>query len=422
MPRGSWSRLWTKGNDMQFFRRLGQQVGLTAGSAPLCLLYMLFYGCGAASMSFFNVYLRQLGFSGLQIGTIAGIRPVAVVLSQPLWGVAADLWGRRRMLLVIMALAGALVLGYATGRTLQFFLIWTVLYTVVSNPIGVLIDSLALDHLEGRADRSFGSLRMWGAIGWAAASLMVGAIVTGRDMRLIFVIASLLMFGGWLAGWRATGGLRARGAPIGRHWSGLLVLLRSRRLGIFLILVTLVQTGAAAIFTFVPVYLHELGASPRTIGFALTLQGLSELPLFLSAAVILRRLGPARTILIALVVFAGRTFLYSLISNPALALLVELSHGLSFSLFLVASVEYVNTLVPGEWRATGQSLLSTAYFGVGGMLGNAWGGFLYDRLGIQMMFRVNSALLLVITLLAAVVLRNAHSHATAGDAASVAEA
>jgi len=71
----------------------------------------------------------------------------------------------------------------------------------------------------------------------------------------------------------------------------------------------------------------------------------------------------------------------------------------------VSSVDYVNQQVPPEWRATGQTLLAAAYFGAGGILGNTWAGFLYDRLGAQRMFHVNGWLVLAVAGLAAIVLR-----------------
>ena len=384
--------------------RLGGIVGLGSGGAALCLLYFLYFGSSAAWLPFFNVYLIQSGLSSLQIGVLASMRPVAMLLSQPLWGVAADLWGRRRTLLLGMLLAALLLLGYTLGRTFQFFILWTLLYSLLSNPVGALIDSLVLDHIEGRADLSYGRLRMWGAIGWGIMASLVGYAITGRETRLIFIFGAATMLVGWLVALRGTRAHTGGGA-LRRDWSGLGALLRNRRLLVFLALITLLQTGAASIFTFFPVYMDELGATSRMLGLAYTLQGLGELPFYFGAAAIMRRIGARRTLVFAILVFAARVFLYAAISRPALAMLVELSHGLSFALFLVASIDYVNSIVPSTWRATGQSLFWTAYFGAGSILGNAWAGFLTDRIGVRQMFGTNGWLILLVAVVAAVVLR-----------------
>jgi PPP family 3-phenylpropionic acid transporter len=387
--------------------RFRSLVALGGGSATIRMLYFLFYGSGAALSTFFNVYLRQIGFSGQQIGLLAGLRPAVMLLSQPLWGVGADLWGRRRTLLFTMLLSAVITLGYTGSRTFLFFVGWTILYTLLSNPVGSLLDSLALDHISARPRIAFGQLRMWGAVGWGIVASVVGYVITGRDIRLIFVFSASLMLLGWLLAWRSPNE-ESSSTTYGQSWSGLRTLLRNRRLLVFLGLVTAVQIGATSIFGFYSLYLDALGASRQLIGFAFTVQGLAELPMYLLAGAIIRRFGATRTVIFAFLVYATRAFLYSIISAPLLAVAVEATHGLSFSLFLVASVAIVDREVPNQWRATGQSLFSASYFGAGSILGNLWAGYLFDRIGIQGMYRVNAGLILGVALCAALLLRGHH--------------
>ena len=83
--------------------------------------------------------------------------------------------------------------------------------------------------------------------------------------------------------------------------------------------------------------------------------------------------------------------LYSVIKDPHAAIFIELLHGISWSLFWVVCVEYVNMLVKEDWRATGQSLLYAAYFGTGAIAGNFWTGYLYDtKMKIAEIFLLNA--------------------------------
>ncbi len=394
--------------------RLRLPAALRGRGAILRLLYVLFYASGACWSPFFSVYQRQLGLTGLQIGTVAGIRPALVLLSQPLWGVVADLRGRRRTLLVTMFLASALLLGFLWPGGFWFILAWSLLYALSTNPVSSLIDSLVLDHLDEQRNSSYGQFRLWGAVGWALAAYAVGRAIAGRDIRLIFVFAATVMGLGWVLAWRGTGGQGGRVA-LGRSWRGVGALLRNGRLVAFLVLVTLVQVGAASILTFYSVYMTELGAPRPLIGLAFTVQGLAELPLYVAAAGIIRRIGSGKTLALAFLVFAARALLYSVIKAPALAVAVEASHGLSFSLLLVSSVDYVNRQVPKEWRATGQALFQAAYFGAGGLLGNAWAGLLYDHLGVQGMYRINGSLILAVAVAALALLGGHKAHAPRGE-------
>jgi PPP family 3-phenylpropionic acid transporter len=149
------------------------------------------------------------------------------------------------------------------------------------------------------------------------------------------------------------------------------------------------------------------------IGLSFAVLGLSELPLYLCAAGLIRRIGPARTLVMAFLLLALRSFLYSSISQPGWAVVVQLAHG-SVALFLVAAVEYVNRLVPGAWRATGQSLFWAAQFGIGSVLGNALGGALYDRVGARAMFRLSGFAILAVALVAVFTLRDHRDGSCAG--------
>ncbi len=372
--------------------------------AILRLLYVLFYTSGVSWSPFFSVYLLQVGLSGLQIGTLSGIGPAVTLVSQPLWGLLADLRGRRRTLLLTMLLASFLVLGYAWPAGFWFLVAWAIVYNFIASPISPLIDSLVLDHLEEERHSSFGQIRLWGAVGWAVGAALVGRAIAGRDIRLIFAFAAAFMLLAWLLALQG-----AHDAPgtiaLGRSWRGAGVLLRNRRLVTVLALIVVLQLGTACVWSFHPVYMTALGAPRPLLGLAVTLRGLSELPIYLASAAILRRFRSSRTLAFTFFVFAGRVFLYSIIRAPALAVAVELSHGLSFSLFLVSAVDYIHRLVPREWRATGQSLYTAAFFGAGSILGNAWAGYLYDHLGVQGMFRLNAGLIFAVALAALVALR-----------------
>jgi len=386
-----------------FARRSGMHTMAGEGGL-LRLLYFLYYGSNAAWFPFFNVYLQQLGLSGLQIGALAGLRPAVTVVSQPLWGVIADLWGRRRTLLLTTLLGAAAVLGFAWRGGFWFFAAWSVVYALLSNPTGPLIDSLALDYLEQEQRLSFGRLRMWGAIGWAVLAYVAGQVIAGRDIRLVFFFGAVAMLAGWALALRTSRPAGEFAGALGRSWRDLGPLLRNRRLLVFLALITLLQVGASSVFGFFPMYMNDLGASSRLIGLAFGIQGMSELPVYLIAAALIRRAGPVRTLVIAFLLTAIRPLLYSFISQPAPAVALQLLHG-TFSLLLVASVEYVNRLVPRAWRATGQALFWAAHMGAGAILGNLLSGFLYDRLGVQGMYRVSGLIILAVALAAWLALR-----------------
>ncbi|UCC21506.1 MAG: MFS transporter [Planctomycetota bacterium] len=379
---------------------------LTSRKSCLRILYFMYCASLAAWQPLLAVYFNEVGISGLRIGIIMSIAPVMVFLVQPMWGVVADRWGHHRTLLFTMFLASFAIVGYVWNGGFWFFFFWTIVVAFVTNPIGTLLDSTILDYVKERQDSSYGRFRMWGAIGWTVSAPIVGWIITGRSITLIFPISMAVMLLGWLAGFLRRDKSRAVPATSEASWQNLSGVLRNWRLIVFLVIAFFYGIGSAPVWSFFGVYLKDIGASRQLMGVAFGLDAAIELPFYFFSNFFVKRFGAKRVLTFAVLMFAVRLFLYSVISTPILAVSVELMHGLSYSLFIVSAVEYVNELVPAAWRATGQSLYAAACFGAGTFAGNTFAGYLYDQMPLQQVYRFIGWLLLVVTLFAVFALRD----------------
>jgi len=264
-----------------------------------------------------------------------------------------------------------------------------------------------LDYVKEKQDSSYGRFRMFGAIGWMVASPIVGWIITGRNIALIFPISMVVMLLGWFTSFLRRDKSLYKGVIEQAVWKNLSQVLRGNwQLVIFLAVVFFHGIGTAPIWSFYGVYLDDIGASHGLKGFAFGLDAAIELPFYFFSNIFVKRFGARRVLTFAISMSTIRLFLYSFISTPMLAVSVELMHGLSFSLFVVSAVEYVNELVPPAWRATGQSLYAAACFGAGTLAGNTFAGYLYDQMPLQQVYRFSGWLLLAVTVLAVFALRN----------------
>ncbi|MDX1907336.1 MAG: MFS transporter [Bacteroidia bacterium] len=365
----------------------------------LRLLYFLVFACTASWLPIFADYLHDHGLSGLESATVLSITPVMMLLAQPLYGMIADRIGYRRCLILSAALAALAYTGYLYAGGFGMLLLLTLAMALFYNTLQPLLDTLALRWVEQHPDFSYGSLRLAGAAGWAFTGIIVGWYIDALNTTVIFAFA---------AGTMALTALVALSlapdnlSPRHQHdssWAYLREVLTRRELLLILLFVCLVSAGATTIWNFYSLYLKDNGASASLVGLGLSLQGLCELPFFYFSARIITRLGLKHTLLLTTSATALRLFLYYLIRVPEAALAIELLHGLSWSLFWVACVGYVNQLVPEHWRATGQSLLYAAYLGAGAILGNYWTEWLLGQsYSLAEVFRLN-ALLVALTVL-----------------------
>ena len=249
-------------------------------------------------------------------------------------------------------------------------------------------------------------MRIAGAAGWAFTGIITGQVIDAVNITVIFLVSFISMFFVFMFTLGITTVKPERIRIEGNSFSHLKKVLKNYQLVFLLICVLLVSAGATTIWNFYSIYMKENGASASLVGYGLSFQGLCELPLFYFSARIIKRFGIKTTLVFTVFTTAFRLLLYSAIKNPVAAIPIELLHGISWSLFWVVCVEYVNRLVNSTWLATGQSLLYAAYYGIGAIIGNFWTGYLYDKkIGLPAIFSINAIIVFCTGLLLLFVLK-----------------
>ena len=324
---------------------------------------------------------------------ILSITPVMMFLVQPFYGMLADRIGYKKCLLLSSFLAAVSYACYLLNAGFAYLFTVTIFMSLFYNTIQPLLDSLALKLTQENPNFSYGTLRIAGAAGWAFTGIIVGYFIDHIDTSVIFIFSSISLLATFIFSFSLKKDDRKIVSANSQSFKNVKDVFGNPILIFLLICVALISTGATTIWNFYSIYMKENGASAALVGYGISLQGLCELPLFYFSARIIKKFGIKNTLLITVFATTLRLFLYSIVSNPKMAIFIELLHGISWSLFWVVCVEYVNMLVREDWRATGQSLLYAAYYGVGQIAGNFWTGYLYDtRMHIAQIFLLNAGI------------------------------
>lgn len=369
------------------------------------ILYFLIYATGASFFPYINLYYRQVGMSGTQIGILASMAPLVMLFTQPLWGMISDVTEPKKIMLILLGMGMLVPLGYLRFSGFWPFLFLGFAFFFFRSPLPAITDSLVLDYIESKGG-SYGNLRLWGAVGWSSLSLIIGRIIQRAGLRSIFYATCLGTAIAFtiVSQTKYQRPLSRREKRSDRFFRGLGQLLKNRKIVIFLILVFLLHMATVSIWSFLSIYL-DIIHTPRTLmGMAFMIEGLSEIPLYLLAGKISRRWGLKRVLVVSFFLFSLRMSLYSFIRKPLLAIAVQGLHGPSFALFLVGSVEYVNRQTPRDLRTTGQSLLWAVFFGLASIVGNNLAGMIFDRTGIFRLYLFSGAVGLLATLLASLLI------------------
>lgn len=127
-----------------------------------------------------------------------------------------------------------------------------------------------------------------------------------------------------------------------------------------------------ALLTILPIYImNDLGGTVQEAGMALTLFLVSSIAIRPFSGMIVERIGKARSVRIAGIIFVVFAFAYLLIESMWSLLLVRFLHGFWFSILTTVNVPIVNEYIPDERKGEGMG-----YFVMSTNLGVVFGPFL----------------------------------------------
>jgi len=361
-------------------------------TAPFGALWLCYYG----SIGLFNPYsplwLSDLGYSTLAIGAFAALQSWTRVVSPYGWGWLADHGGRRvallRLAAVLSALAAAGLWWVRDAGAWPLALVIAALFLAngAFTPIG---ETLLLKHLHdgsGLDARRYGRVRMWGSIGFIVSVLCFGVVLqhTGIGALPLFTFGLFLLLA-W-AVWRVPEpadvepAVPQPRAPIGP-------VLRLPEVRWFFAGVMLTVLAHTALYAFFSLYLDSLGYGKPAVGLLWGVSVAVEIVFFALAGRYFARIGEYHWLVLAALVTAARfAFTAGFGSVPAVLVLAQLTHALTFAAHHMASTSLIARHFPDRLRARGSALYTTLGYGVPGVVGGLAGGALSERFGLPAVF------------------------------------
>lgn len=363
-------------------------------SAWLSGSYFWYFGAVGCLIPYISVYYRHLQFNGFQIGILSAILPLGIAFVAPLCGTLADTFSAHRLLLrsaLVLAALTALAISQVTSFIALVPLMTLLALCLAAVP--AMLDGFAM-LISAQEGVAFGRLRVWGSIGYILSVWLV-AWQMGQRVSNFFLLAyavSLLLTCVSTLGLPQVPALAQARQPI---WRGISVMVRNPSVALILLTVYLVTSNANIMSNYLSIYITELGGTAQLIGTASAVSAISEMPVLIFGHSLLSRFSSRKILALAIAVYFVRFLLYSVPLPGNWILLAQVLHGLSFGLYLMASVTLVHELAGRERAATAQGLLSSTSFGFGAITGALVGGALLDRLGAVGIFQVAAGGMLI---------------------------
>jgi PPP family 3-phenylpropionic acid transporter len=357
------------------------------------LYYFVFIGGGGFLLPFLVLFFRRQGLTGTEIGALSTVGGLASLISAPLWGQWMD--GARHPRWVLQgALVATGLAGLGLSRPRALFAIagaYTA-HALFSAGLEPLSNRLVMRVTAEKVDSGFGSVRLWGSLGWAVIVLAAGRLIEitsilygfwGYALALGFSAVLLLgiddrLFKETDGEGEPTSGLRATVGALTRDG-------RLRGLAVALVILWLTSNGVRQ---FEAVYMDQLGAGEGLIGLSSTITALVEIPAMLWADRLIEGRGSTFVLTIALLLGVAMRALVLLYPTLPVVVAARALGGVSFSLYSVGIVVFVTSYAPREARATVLALYTVTLRGLVGILGGPIGGLAFDVLGPYWLYAI----------------------------------
>ncbi len=360
---------------------LGLRIRL---SAMMFLTYMIW----GAWMPLLAVYLghKEIGFSGEEIGYVFATMAIASVTAMLISGQIADRWFATERFLCVSGLLGAVALYIVSTQTSfwSFFAAF-LFYTVIYVPMLSLTNSISFAHIED-AQRDFGGIRLWGTIGWIAASwpfmLILGDKPNVSELRWMFYVAAILsvalgLFSLALPHTPPKREARERFAP----FRALMLLGKPAFLVLFLVALSDAMVHQCY-FIWTGRFLDALHIKAKYISVAMSIGQVAEIVTMFALGFFLRKLGWRKVMAMGVLAHTIRFGIYAASAGkPQLAWLVIASnvvHGAAYAFFFAAVYIYADEHAPKDIRASAQMLFNLVILGLGQLFGSVVFGKLGD--------------------------------------------
>lgn len=350
----------------------------------LSLYYAASFLIVGVKAPFWPVWLAGRGLGAREIAVVFAAGIWVNVIATPAIGALADRIGRRRAMMI--ALAVIAVLGYASLWNVYGF--WTLLGLVLVAGIGQsalmpLGDSIALAAVRHQGI-DYGRVRVWGSVTFIVAAVASGAVLarplsaglSGNAVLVMVLAGSLVLVAACVA--IPTAPRDGQGPT---RWRALGALARDRRFWRFVAVAAALQSSHQVYYGFGTIYWRSLGFSDAVIGLLWAEGVIAEIVLFWQGSRLLARLGPLGLIATGAAAGVLRWSLMAVLPGLFPAFILQLLHALTFGATHLGAMNHLSRTVPPGAAASAQALYSGASAGIGSGLVMLGAGALYAAYG-----------------------------------------
>ena len=363
----------------------------------LSSLQFLFW-FAAANGAYLTVFLQQRGLQPDRVGLIAAINSAIVIVATPFWGTIADKIRSIRKVLLISISGAVLFWTLIPASTSIYIGPLALMYLII--PIGSFFRMPNNSMIEAFTVQSadlggvvFGSVRIWGSIGWVIMCFALSFILPRTGVVFAFYIYGLSFIPFFLILFNTQD--ISRGKPKEKQ------TFKEMRFGrlfknyyfiTYLFFALLLHMPMTISFTFMPFLVESVGGDTSMIGLVTGFRALMEVPSLLLIKPIRKRFSLPFALGCAGLLFFIEILLLSRATSLWQIIVIQNIHGLGAGFLIGAAASYVYLMAPEGLNATAHTMLG-AVNAVAAIFGSMVGGIMIMAVGIRTFYGIVAGIL-----------------------------
>ena len=331
-----------------------------------------------------GTYLNNtLHFSGVQIGSAYGAPAIGAMISPFFIGMIADRFFATERLLAVLHMVGGIILFYVSTLTSYESFFWALnAYTLCFMPTLALTNSISF-HQMSDIRREFPPVKLWTAIGWIVAGLIIGKfeLESSAVTFKIGAVVSIIM-GLYCLSLPHTPPKSSAAKVTIQNILGLdaLKLLKNPSFAIFVAGSFFICIPLTCYYAFANTFLFESGmtysAAKMTLGQVSDIVFLGLMPFFFV------RFGVKKMLLFAMAAWVTRYLFFAYGNNDSLLWMLYagvLIHGICYDFFFVTGQIYVDQQAGPRIRGAAQGFIAFVTLGAGMWVGAQCAGLIVNH-------------------------------------------
>jgi nucleoside transporter len=342
-----------------------------------------------------------LGFSGSEIGMILGLAgSIGAVAAPFIAGQIADRYFSTERILAALVIIGGVVKWITAYQTdYSAWLVLSIIYSVVYMPTLALSNSITFAHMKD-PDSDFPKIRVWGTIGWIAASWAFPMIWLQTDLNFQWIppfivgsevanvtsrLADALIFSGVIS---VTYGLFCfmlpntppkKDAVEKLAFKKAFELFNQTSFTILVVASLTVSIIHQIYFLQTGPFLSSIGLKDSQIGPAMTVGQFAEIAAMAYLGFFLKRFGFRKVIFLGVLAYAARYAVFGTVTLPIwIMVLSQAFHGICYAFFFAGAYIYVDKIADEDVRHSAQTVFGIIILGGGPVIGGWLSGYLQE--------------------------------------------